>query len=212
MSAAAAGGDSNVSLGKGAWDCDKSCEITPDKEVRRRLRARECEPQRQFAASSCFGRGSLDSRACRSHCSVRLFTFRARLLQAEVFEEIATMEYQFEGIPTVPPRKDAEHLAFFCDGCRYRHARRRDSVFASRPANAPRPPQDQGQRRRDGSCHQAAPVGGRLRTRKPDDDGRSEGHCKVAPACCARVSADARAGGRTSCSSSLASRWRTATH
>ena len=30
------------------------------------------------------------------------------------------MEFPFEGIPTIPPRKDMEHLAFFCDGCRYR--------------------------------------------------------------------------------------------
>jgi hypothetical protein len=34
------------------------------------------------------------------------------------------MEYQFEGIPTVPPRKDTEHFAFFCDGCRYRRVNR----------------------------------------------------------------------------------------
>ena len=40
--------------------------------------------------------------------------------KAEVFEEIATMEFPFEGIPTVPPRKDMDHFAFFCDGCRYR--------------------------------------------------------------------------------------------
>eukprot|EP00967_Tisochrysis_lutea_P031965 scaffold37735_cov17-Tisochrysis_lutea.AAC.1 len=31
-------------------------------------------------------------------------------LQAEVFEEIATMDHPFEGIPTVPPRKDVDHL------------------------------------------------------------------------------------------------------
>ena len=30
--------------------------------------------------------------------------------QAEVFEEIATMEFPFEGIPTVPPRKDMDHM------------------------------------------------------------------------------------------------------
>lgn len=30
--------------------------------------------------------------------------------QAEVFEEIATMDHPFEGIPTVPPRKDVDHL------------------------------------------------------------------------------------------------------
>lgn len=27
------GGGGAVSLGKGAWDCDKNCEIMPDKEV-----------------------------------------------------------------------------------------------------------------------------------------------------------------------------------
>ena len=32
------------------------------------------------------------------------------LLQAEVFEEIATMEFPFEGIPTIPPRKDMDHM------------------------------------------------------------------------------------------------------
>lgn len=32
------------------------------------------------------------------------------LLQAEIFEEIATMEFPFEGIPTVPPRKDMDHM------------------------------------------------------------------------------------------------------
>lgn len=40
--------------------------------------------------------------------------------EAEVFEEIATMDYPFEGIPTVPPRKDMDHMAFYCNGCRYR--------------------------------------------------------------------------------------------
>ncbi|KAK9807613.1 hypothetical protein WJX72_004150 [[Myrmecia] bisecta] len=40
--------------------------------------------------------------------------------EAEVFEEIATMEFPFEGIPTVPPRKDMDHMSFFCGGCRYR--------------------------------------------------------------------------------------------
>lgn len=27
-----------------------------------------------------------------------------------MFEEIATMDHPFEGIPTVPPRKDMDHL------------------------------------------------------------------------------------------------------
>lgn len=30
--------------------------------------------------------------------------------EAEVFEEIATMDFPFEGIPTVPPRKDMAHM------------------------------------------------------------------------------------------------------
>ena len=30
------------------------------------------------------------------------------------------MEFPFEGIPTVPPRKNMTHMAFFCSGCRYR--------------------------------------------------------------------------------------------
>lgn len=38
--------------------------------------------------------------------------------EAIVFEEIATMDFPFEGIPTVPPRKDMDHMAFFCGGCR----------------------------------------------------------------------------------------------
>jgi hypothetical protein len=40
--------------------------------------------------------------------------------KAEVFEEVATMDHPFEGIPTVPPHKDVAHMAAYCDGCRYR--------------------------------------------------------------------------------------------
>ncbi len=35
-------------------------------------------------------------------------------VQAEVFEEIATMDCPFEGIPTVPPRKDMDHMVAVC--------------------------------------------------------------------------------------------------
>ncbi|KAK9839277.1 hypothetical protein WJX81_005455 [Elliptochloris bilobata] len=70
-----------VSLGKGAWDCDKRAAIPPEKE-------------------------------------------------AEVFEEIATMDFPFEGIPTVPPRKDMDHMVFFCSGCRYRVTAYRDWTVA----------------------------------------------------------------------------------
>ena len=30
------------------------------------------------------------------------------------------MDFPYEGIPTIPPRKDMDHMAFFCSGCRYR--------------------------------------------------------------------------------------------
>ena len=74
----------SVSLGKGAWDCDLNVAIPPEKEVRTLLKL-------------------VDQTSCLSITYVRL-------LQAEVFEEIATMDYPFEGIPTVPPRKDMDHM------------------------------------------------------------------------------------------------------
>lgn len=40
--------------------------------------------------------------------------------EAEVFEELTTMDFPFEGIATVPPRKNMTCMAFFCSGCRYR--------------------------------------------------------------------------------------------
>lgn len=40
--------------------------------------------------------------------------------EAFVFEEIATMDIPFNGLPTIPPRKDNDHLSFFFGGCRYR--------------------------------------------------------------------------------------------
>lgn len=30
--------------------------------------------------------------------------------QAEIFEEIPTMDFPFHGMPTVPPRKDMSHM------------------------------------------------------------------------------------------------------
>uniref|UniRef100_A0A383WL67 Ubiquitin-like domain-containing protein n=1 Tax=Tetradesmus obliquus TaxID=3088 RepID=A0A383WL67_TETOB len=50
--------------------------------------------------------------------------------EAEVFEELATMEHSFEGIPTIPPRKDTAHMAFYCNGCRYRVAATPDMTVA----------------------------------------------------------------------------------
>lgn len=51
-------------------------------------------------------------------------------LQAEVFEEIATIDYPFEGIPTIPPRKNTTHMAAFCNGCRYRVTANPDMTVA----------------------------------------------------------------------------------
>jgi hypothetical protein len=52
------------------------------------------------------------------------------VLQAEVFEELATMDHPFEGIPTIPPRKDTAHMAFYCNGCRYRVSATPDMTVA----------------------------------------------------------------------------------
>eukprot|EP00887_Chlorella_sp_A99_P005694 scaffold1.g5694.t1 len=68
--------------------------------------------------------------------------------EAYVFEEIATMDFPFEGIPTVPPRKDMDHLAFFCEGCRYRvtaypdwtAAQVKQALFKGGIARANKPP------------------------------------------------------------------------
>ena len=46
--------------------------------------------------------------------------------EAVVFEETPTFEFAFNGLPTIPPRRDNDHLSFFCGGCRYRV---RASVF-----------------------------------------------------------------------------------
>lgn len=40
--------------------------------------------------------------------------------ESSVFEETATMDHPFGGLPTVPPRSDVFHLAVFHAGCRYR--------------------------------------------------------------------------------------------
>lgn len=79
-----------ASMGKGAWDCDARAAIPPEKEVWLR-------------------RGGGETRRGERHRSV----FCSPLPpppQAEVFEEIPTMEHAFHGIPTVPPRKDMSHM------------------------------------------------------------------------------------------------------
>ena len=41
-------------------------------------------------------------------------------LESTIFEEQPTDEFNYEGIATVPIRKNMSHMAFFCNGCRYR--------------------------------------------------------------------------------------------
>ncbi len=105
-----AGGGGGISLGKGAWDCDRNVEIPPEAEVRaeRGLKSGMCVTllfniiiERPATTVAYAERG-------RCNASRQLIT--PRLAQAEVFEEIATMEFPFEGIPTIPPRKDMDHM------------------------------------------------------------------------------------------------------
>ncbi|EIE18483.1 hypothetical protein COCSUDRAFT_38586 [Coccomyxa subellipsoidea C-169] len=69
------------------------------------------ESQSQASSGVSLGKGAWD-------CDARMAIPPEK--EAEVFEEIATMDFPFEGIPTVPPRKDMDHMTFFCGGCRYR--------------------------------------------------------------------------------------------
>eukprot|EP00878_Enallax_costatus_P045881 GHUV01055403.1.p2 GENE.GHUV01055403.1~~GHUV01055403.1.p2 ORF type:complete len:123 (+),score=45.04 GHUV01055403.1:1487-1855(+) len=43
---------------------------------------------------------------------------------------MATMDMPFEGIPTVPPRKNTSHMAAFCEGCRHRFTATPDMTVA----------------------------------------------------------------------------------
>jgi hypothetical protein len=84
-----------AALGKGAWNCDTRTAIPPEKEARRR------------------GGGEGGARvgpAPPVFFLPSLILFPPPSLQAEVFEEIPTMEHAFHGIPTVPPRKDMSHM------------------------------------------------------------------------------------------------------
>ena len=70
-----------------------------------------CVRAQQGGGPVSLGKGAWD---CDNNCLI------PPEKEAEVFEEIATMDFPFEGIPTVPPRKNMTHMAFFCGGCRYR--------------------------------------------------------------------------------------------
>jgi len=53
------------------------------------------------AAPVSLGKGAWD---CDNNCEIPPDK------EAEVFEEIATMDFPYEGIPTIPPRKNMTHL------------------------------------------------------------------------------------------------------
>ena len=110
-----AGGGGGMSLGKGAWDCDRNVEIPPEAEVHANqgLTSDVCGTASQHIQCA-----TGDGRMYASYAPVGDHSQRnasrqlttPRLAQAEVFEEIATMEFPFEGIPTIPPRKDMDHM------------------------------------------------------------------------------------------------------
>ena len=85
-------GTQTVSLGKGAWDCDTGRIIPPEMEVSHEFLR---EPKHLYV-TAILG----DDRGIISKTSE----------QAQEFEEIATMDYPFEGIPTIPPRKDMDRM------------------------------------------------------------------------------------------------------
>ena len=85
----------SLSLGKGAWDCDVGCAIPPEKEVKDLFL---CTIQRL----------ALTHINEVKHLVVDFVHNKA--MQAQEFEELATMEFPFEGIPTVPPRTDMDRL------------------------------------------------------------------------------------------------------
>jgi hypothetical protein len=99
MADAALAGGSDALMGKGAWDCDAGRAIPPDKEV--------CVLEGVFF----FGRGvpapSIGKNGRGIFSTPHPFT---KTKQAEVFEEVPTMDFPFHGMPTVPPRKDMAHM------------------------------------------------------------------------------------------------------
>ena len=65
-----------------------------------------CLPSRSRQSSAAaapvsLGKGAWD---CDNNCEIPPDK------EAEVFEEIATMDFPYEGIPTIPPRKNMTHL------------------------------------------------------------------------------------------------------
>ena len=95
-------------MGKGAWDCDARKAIPPEKEVRER-RERESEEREEKRQSRRERRRGSRERKRRTEKKKPPLKKKTKK-QAEVFEEIPTMDFPFHGIPTVPPRKDMTHL------------------------------------------------------------------------------------------------------
>ena len=121
--------------GYGAWDCDKNELIAPEREVRR-TRVRRCrrlpvrcrawrgvrrpavEHARVHARAPTRGDEGFGHRLERLSLIVLVLTLSCThhaCTQCYVFEEIPNMDYPWEGMPTIPPHKDREHLTFFTE-------------------------------------------------------------------------------------------------
>ena len=113
--AVAASQSGATSMGKGAWDCDARKAIPPEKEVGEQEREGEREKEEEKREKKKNRRSSQRTKKQKTK-----FHF-----QAEVFEEIPTMDFPFHGIPTVPPRKDMTHLVTLLDSKKEREERER---------------------------------------------------------------------------------------
>ena len=78
-------------------------------------RRRRCDTLLLKRSSNCpdvpcqLAAASLLHHSIRPMCSISMWCV-SWLQQAEVFEEVPNMDFPFEGIPTVPLRKDMDHM------------------------------------------------------------------------------------------------------
>jgi len=108
------GGGGGAGLGKGAWDCDAGKAIPPEAEAAVFEEASRARARRGGSPST--------SAAGRPRPAFRALIFfppPSPPLSGQNQQQIATMDMPFEGIPTVPPPKDRDRVAFFAGGCRY---------------------------------------------------------------------------------------------
>jgi 2,3-diphosphopglycerate-independent phosphoglycerate mutase len=126
------GGGGGAGLGKGAWDCDAGKAIPPEAEAAVFEEVR-LDTYHKSAREEEEGTRTSKSAAARLPLPVPANSTPLKTPQKtlEKNPKIATMDMPFEGIPTVPPPKDRDHMAFFAGGCRYLvSAKPGDSVSA----------------------------------------------------------------------------------